>query len=151
LKRESQRMRVLQVNLHHSRAASAALSVAMKDCDVALIQEPWTYKGEIKGLKEVGRELIFNRSIPYSRTCILVKKGFRILLLMHHFSRDLTVVKIKTSSGGGPRKIILGLAYLPYDQVEPPPPRELERLVTDCMANGTHLIISCDANSHHTS
>jgi len=42
MKRESQRLRVLQVNLHHSRAASAALCVAMRNCDVALVQEPWT-------------------------------------------------------------------------------------------------------------
>jgi len=60
-------MKVLQVNLYHSRAASAALSVVMKDCNVALIQEPWTYKGEIKGLKEVGGELIYSRSSPYPK------------------------------------------------------------------------------------
>jgi hypothetical protein len=54
MKRERQRLRVLQVNLHHSKAASAALCVVMKNCDVALVQEPWTYKGVIKGLKEVG-------------------------------------------------------------------------------------------------
>ena len=142
-------MTVLQVNLHHSRAASAALSVAMRNCHVAHIQEPWTYKGEIKGLKEVGGELIYSRSIQYPRTCILVEKGFRILPLMNYYSWDLTVVKIKTSSGGGPREI-LGSAYLPYD-IEPPTPGELERLVTGCRANGTHLIVGCDANSHHTS
>ena len=138
-------MRVLQVNLHHSRAALAALSVAMRNCDVALIQEPWTHKGEIKGLKEVGGELIYGRSIPHRRTCILVKKGFQILPLVQHCSRDLTAVKIKTSRGGGPREIILGSAYLPYDDVEPPPPRELEKLMTGCRANGTHLIVGCDA------
>jgi hypothetical protein len=52
---------VLQVNLHHSRAASAAVCIAMKRCDVALIQEPWTYKGVIKGLGVVGGELIYSR------------------------------------------------------------------------------------------
>jgi hypothetical protein len=70
---------------------------------------------------------------------------------MHHCSRDITAVKIKTSGGNGPREIILGSAYLPYDDVEPPPPRELERLVMSCRAQGTHLIIGCDANSHHIS
>jgi hypothetical protein len=65
-------MRVLQVNLHHSRAASAALCVAMRTCDVALIQKPWTYKWEIKGLKGVGGELIYSRSNQNPRTCILV-------------------------------------------------------------------------------
>ena len=48
----SQRLKVLQITLHHSRAASAALCVVMRNCDVALIQEPWIYKKEIKGLKE---------------------------------------------------------------------------------------------------
>jgi hypothetical protein len=52
---------VLQVNLHHSRVASAAPCVAMKNCDFALIQESWTYKGAIRGLKEVGEELIYSR------------------------------------------------------------------------------------------
>jgi len=151
MKRESQRMRVLRVNLHHSRAASTTLSVSTRNCDVALIQEPWTYKGEIKGLQEVGGELIYSRSIPRPRTCILVKKGFRTLPLMHYCSRDLTVVKIKTLGGGRPWEIVPGTAYLPYDDVEPPPPGELERLVTGCRANGTHLIVGCDANSHHTS
>jgi len=70
---------------------------------------------------------------------------------MHHCSRDLTEVKIKTSSGGGLREIILGSAYLPYDDVEPPPPGELERLVMSCRAEGTRLIFGCDANAHHTS
>ena len=139
----------MHVNLHHNRVASAALCVAMSNCDVALIQEPWTYKGEIKGLKEAGGELIYSRSIQHPRTCILVKKDLRILPLMHHCSRDLTAVKIKTSRGKGPREIILGSAYLPYD--EPPPPGELERLVIGCRAEGTHLIIGCDANAHHTS
>jgi hypothetical protein len=122
----------------------------MKNCDVALIQEPWSYKGEIKGLKEVGGELIYSRSTQNPRTCILVKKDFQILPLMKHCSRDFMAVKIKSSSKEGPREIILGSPYLPYDNAEPPPTKEMERLVTWCRAEGTPLIIRCDANSHHT-
>jgi len=110
-------------------------------------RNPGLTKGK---LKDVGGELIYSRSIQHPRICILVKKGFQILPLMHHCSRDLTPVKIKTSSGGGPRETILGSAYLPYDN-EPPLPKELERLVMSCRAEGTHLIVGCDANSHHTS
>jgi hypothetical protein len=105
-------VRVLQVNLHHSRAASAALCIAMKRCDVALIQEPWTFKGAIKGLGKVGGELIYSSSIQKPRTCILVKKGFCVLPLTQYCSRDLTAVKL-TSADGGMREIILGSAYLP--------------------------------------
>ena len=85
------------------------------------------------------------------RTCILIKEEFQILPLRHRCSRDVTAVKIKTSSDGGPRGIILGSAYLPYDDVVPPPPWELAKLVMGCRAPGTHPIIGCDANSHHTS
>jgi hypothetical protein len=151
MKRKSQRLRVLQVNFHHSRAASAALCVAMRNCDVALIQELWTYMGEIKGLKEVGGELIYSRSTQGPRTCISVKKDFRIQPLMRHCFRDLTAVKIKMSCDEGPREIILGSAYFPCDDVEPPPSWELERLVMGCRVEGTHLIIGCDANARQTS
>jgi hypothetical protein len=46
------------------------------------------------------------------------------------------------------KEIILGSAY---DDAEPPPPRELEMLVTGCRAEETHLVIGSDANAHHTS
>jgi len=51
---------------------------------------------------------------------------------------------------GGLREIILGSVYLPYDDVELLHPGELERLVTGCRADGTHLIVGCDVKSHHT-
>jgi hypothetical protein len=70
---------------------------------------------------------------------------------MHHCSRGITAVKIKTSCGGGPREIILGSSYLPYDDVEPPPSGKLEKLMTGCRAEVTHLLVGCDANAHHTS
>jgi hypothetical protein len=60
-------------------------------------------------------------------------------------------VKIAASSVGKSREIILVSAYLPYDDAVPPPLEELEKLVMGCRAQGTHLIIGCDANSHHTS
>jgi hypothetical protein len=107
--------------------------------------------GLVRGkLKEVGGELIYGTSTQHPRISILVEKGFQILPLMHHCYRDLTTVKIKTSSGGTPRKIILGSDYLPYDG-ELPPPGELEKLVMACRAGGTHLIAGCDTNWHHTS
>jgi hypothetical protein len=69
---------------------------------------------------------------------------------MEHCSRDLTAVKIKSSNEEGPREIILGSAYLPHDDGEPPTTRELERLVTCCRDEETHTIIGYDANLHHT-
>jgi hypothetical protein len=76
----------------------------MRKCVVALIQEPWTYKREMKGLTEVGGELIYGRSTQRPRACSLVKKGFQILQLIHHCFRNLTAVKINTSNDWGPRE-----------------------------------------------
>jgi hypothetical protein len=123
-KRRSQRLRVLQVNLHHSRAALATLSVAMRNHNVALIQEPWTCVGEIEGLKEVGGELIYNRSNQNPRTCILVKKDFWVLLLMHYCFRDLTVVKVRISCGRGQGKLFLNQHTFHMMILNPHPPRE---------------------------
>ena len=61
----------------------AALRVAMKNSYIALIKEPWTYKGEIKGLKQVGGELIYSRSNQNPRTCLLVKKYFKTTKANH--------------------------------------------------------------------
>jgi hypothetical protein len=122
----------------------------MRKCNVALIEEPWTYRGEIKRLKEVGGELIYSRSTQNPRTCIYGKKGFRILPLIEYCSRDLAAVKIKSSNGERQREIILGWAYLTYDDVESPSTRELDRLVAWGRDIGAHPILGCDANSHHT-
>jgi hypothetical protein len=60
-------------------------------------------------------------------------------------------VKITASNNGGPREIVLGSAYLPFDDAESPPTPGVEKLVMGCRDEGTHLIIGCDANSHHSS
>jgi hypothetical protein len=123
----------------------------VEKCDVALIQEPRTYTGTLKGPKEVGGELIYSRSIQQPGTCILATKGFCILPLTQYCSRDLSAVKLTTSADGGPSEIILGSAYLPYDDAVLPPPGELERLVVGCRAGGAQMIIDCDANAYHIS
>lgn len=142
-------IRILQANLQHSKSASAELTVAMRRFDVALIQEPWVYKGKIRGLSGIGGELIYSRSADVPRTCIIVKRNIKTLPLINHCSRDLTTVKMKIIDGGGVKQIVFGSAYLPYDDPEQPPSRELEQLVRDCRKNGLQLIIGCDANAHH--
>jgi hypothetical protein len=70
----------------------------MRRFNVAIGQEPWTYKGKLTDCGEVGGELIYSKYSQHLRTCILVKKGFQILPLMNHCSRDLTAMKFKTST-----------------------------------------------------
>ena len=46
-------IKVVQINLHHSRAASALMCMKLlaDNIDVALIQEPWLSGGKIRGLR----------------------------------------------------------------------------------------------------
>lgn len=140
-------LRVVQINLHHSRAASAALCKLMEGIDIALVQEPWVVRGKVCGLGPKG-ELIYSRSSERPRTCIWIREGINSLRLTDHCLQDLTAVKIATK-GRRPREIILGSAYLPYDDPTLPPTRALEDLVQKSRAEHRHLIVGCDANSHH--
>ena len=124
-------MRVVQINLHRSRAASAALCRAMESLDIALIQEPWTNKQVIRGLGSVEGTLIYDRSSDRPRTAILVKKNFQVLPLTLFCSRDLVAVRI-TNKKGSPKDFVIGSAYLPYDDPKPPPTEAVERLVKSC-------------------
>lgn len=142
-------LKILQANLRHSRAASAVLTLRMRDFDVALVQEPWVSKGKIMGLGGIGGELIYNRTSEHPRTCIIVKKGLEILPLTNFCSRDLTAVKLRTGKGNKKRELTLGSAYLPYDDPDLPPTRDVRELVGSCRENGLQLIIGMDANAHN--
>jgi len=74
-----------------------------------------------------------------------------MLPLKHHCFRDLTAVKIKTTNGRETREIILGSAYLPYNDVEQLPHEELHMLVMGCCRDEwIHLINGCDVNSQYS-
>ena len=143
-------MRVVQVNLHHSRAASAVLCKVMENCDIALIQEPWVNQGTIKGLSGVGGAIIYCRDTDRPRACILIKNNIRILPLTNFCFRDLVAVRLTTTEASGPKNIVIGSAYFPHDDPDSPPPSAVEELVRACRGSGSQLIIGCDANAHHS-
>ena len=93
-------IRVLQINLQHSRAASAALTRTMGDYDIALIQEPWVSRGKILGLSGINGELIYSRSTKTPRACIIAKNNVKILPLTDFCFRDLAAVKLRLSKDG---------------------------------------------------
>ncbi len=122
----------------------------MEKCDIALIQEPWIHQGKIKGLGGAGGDIVYCRSTQSPRTCIYIKRGIQFLPLVEHCSRDAVAIKVLVTREGLSREIILGSIYLPYDEQELPPTKELKDLISSGRANGSHLILGCDANAHHT-
>jgi hypothetical protein len=70
-------IKVVQINLHHSRAASALMCRKLlgDNIDVALIQEPWLSRREIRGLRYKGGSIISPNS-DNPRTCTYVKRCY---------------------------------------------------------------------------
>lgn len=145
-------LRVLQINLQHNKAASAAFCQIFlnEGFDLALIQEPWLHQGRVAGLGDSKGTLVYCNSLRNVRTCILVRRGVDFLTLHEFCSRNLTAISITWMNKGRKHSSIIGSVYLPFDSRDPPPSRELELLVESSLAGGQQLLLGCDANAHHS-
>ncbi|KAL7741799.1 hypothetical protein ACLKA6_012027 [Drosophila palustris] len=114
-------LRLLQINLNHCKAASAALLLRLAGggADIVLIQEPWVLGGKVSGLGSADYKL---------------------------FVANAQAVSLELR----PAPIRLLSNYMAYDQEGPIPEDIARSLVSDCASNKIGLIIGCDANAHHT-
>jgi hypothetical protein len=145
----SQKCKFIQINMHHSKAATALLSqkLATGETDIALIQEPWVYGDRIRGLCDVRGTLFSAGPGIAPRSCIFVKNRVHAFPLSELCSRDVKTVRMTYTRGGSKRERTVTSAYLPYDSDEPPPSKGL-RVVDYCSRNKLQLI-GCDASAHH--
>ena len=140
-------LKVLQVNLQHSRAASAALLTTLDEgfYDVALIQEPWIdLNGNIKGLASRTHNLLHNPVEGKKRAAILVRKHLNAFLIPKFSSMDLTTVVLRDKSGNS---ILIASSYMAHDQEAPP--EDVRRLTEEAAKEKHLLVIGCDANAHN--
>ncbi|XP_043485244.1 uncharacterized protein LOC122513075 [Leptopilina heterotoma] len=127
------------INLHHCKGASAifAKSFTKMQTALAFIQEPWVFKGRIRGLNGCG-ELVRLPQEPVPRAC-LIYKGLDAFPLLELTTRDLAVVKAKhLEKNGNKREVVIASAYFPGTGDEPAPPREVES--TDINDRGRRLL-----------
>ncbi|KAH8272186.1 hypothetical protein KR018_009130, partial [Drosophila ironensis] len=141
-------MRVLQINLHKSKLASAELMLTLEagPVDVALVQEPWIASGnKVSGLRSPNYNVYYMTTASRARTAILVRKGIYAYLLSNYSTDDLTAVALESS---GEEPILMVSCYMAHDTDAPP--RELRRMVEEAELRKKPLIIGADANAHHT-
>lgn len=72
---------LVQINLHHSKAASANLCQVLfgkGHTGICLIQEPYAYKGRIRGVNEVGNLFVNTNSGENPRACIITLKMLKL-------------------------------------------------------------------------
>jgi hypothetical protein len=130
------KIKFLQINLHHSKAAMAALcqQLAQGKADVALIKEPWLYKGRIRGLTNTGGRVYSVVPENNARSCIYVRSHINALPLLEFCSRDATTVRITYTYGRVCEELIVASAYFPYDADEPPPTKEMRDITDHCQS-----------------
>ncbi|XP_050317879.1 uncharacterized protein LOC126751553 [Bactrocera neohumeralis] len=139
---------IAQVNLHHAAAASAVIAsrFTAEKLGALLIQEPWVYKGEAKGLKTEANKVIWDLSSERPRTCIVVRSNIDFFCISEFLTQDLVAVQARDTEG---KDFVLASAYFPGETATAPP-EAVERLVEHCKRHKLPLVIGCDANAHHT-
>jgi len=98
-------MRITQINLQHCNVASSVLNHRLRkmQTDLALVQEPWIYKKEIKGLN-IRRGRIFDTNVEKPRSCIVTGPKVQARMLGHLTSRDVTAIQIDMVFDGKERE-----------------------------------------------
>lgn len=141
-------VKVIQINLHHCKGASAVLarSQSVAHTAISLIQEPWVVCGSIRGLAGCGRP--FRPPAESNPRACLTVKGLDATILPELCSRDLVAVEIGMDEAGMRRRMIISSAYFPHGE-DGPPPHMVIKLLEFCERRNIPLIIGCDANAHH--
>ena len=140
-------MQVIQINLHHSRAATAALRNHLEEggSQIALIQEPHVVKGVVCGLGGNFNHF-YVRGIEKPRACIVADKSLNIRFLPYLSDGDTAVATWDWTGADGSRHTdLISAVYLPYEQEVAT--RGLIKLAE--AAADTEALIGCDANAHN--
>lgn len=112
-------LKILQINLQHSKMASVELFLTLEEgrYDVALIQEPWISSGnQVSGLKSRNFNTYFSKVVNRIRSAILVRKTLCSHILYNYSSDDLTVVAI---DDGKDDTILFASSYMAHNTDAP--------------------------------
>ena len=123
-------LEILQINLNHAKAATAALvtSFLAEKRAVALLQEPWIVKRKICGLAGKGRK-IFGGFGQRPRAAVLLSEELDAILLPQFCDADTVAVSMKFLCEGKMMEVIFVSAYLARDNLQVVP-EKLSNLVT---------------------
>ncbi|XP_017888672.1 uncharacterized protein LOC108630116 [Ceratina calcarata] len=145
------KIKVAQINLHRSRAATGALANIMYKykIDVALIQEPWTVGDRIKGMGMIGR-VINKNTDERPRSCIVHTDKIKPIILPQFSDKDITTTLLENDRGTArTTKIVIVSMYMPHNERDPIT-TTMDSLIDWCTHQGINIIIGADANACHT-
>lgn len=141
----------IQVNLHRAKAASALLAklFIQQQAQIGFVQEPWTIKDLICGLKIQNNKVIFCKNQGRPRAALVLSQSISSFSLTEFITPDLVAVVADIPTEHGKLKVVLASAYFPCE--EPAPPSQgIINLAQYCKKRGLQLLVGSDVNAHHT-
>ena len=132
----------MQLNLQHSKTATDNLNLFMKEAhvDIALIQEPYVYQNQVKGISRKNR--IFSSGQGKKRAAIVVNNTGTDVILIHQMSEeDIVVVEITH----GNRIFIAVSAYLDIGKDIKEDLNKIKKIIQ--LAKGKGLLVAIDSNA----
>ncbi|XP_053967116.1 uncharacterized protein LOC128868717 [Anastrepha ludens] len=142
------KMKILQINLQHSKAASANLLIHLEQggVDVVLIQEPWLSSSGISGIRTKNYLLMVHSGAGKPRSCILIRKELKAFILPNFSNEDIVSISLESTTG----RLWLISAYMAHDDEVEPPPLLLREALAEARRRKIDVIIGTDTNSYHT-
>ena len=138
-------MKLLQINLHHSKPVSAALLLKLTsgEADIVLLQKPWINGDRICGLGTPTNYLFHASGKRKAGSCILIKKQLIAFFLSQFSDGDITALRLETDE----RSIVICYFYLAHNHPRPVPVIVISNLIRDYAI--ADILIGGDANAHH--
>ena len=112
---------------------------------IALVQEPHNHKGKVSNISK-SLNVFTKNNQNNIRACIITTSNIDAWLLGQFCNEDQVAIAFKTNQ----TIMVVCSTYMPYDSVDPPPPKLMRDLTSFCEQKGWGLIIGADANSHNT-
>ena len=142
---------ILQINLQHSKIASANLSklTESKGFSICLVQEPWVTKRGISGIPpQITKQHAHTKpGDPQVRAAILHKRSLDIWPIPHFSDRDVCTCIWNTKNYAGSTEIIwLISAYWAGNNNEIP--FKLTQAIDHCISSNIKFICGIDSNAH---
>src|SRR6476661_6887971 len=93
-------MKVTQINLHHSKAASAALLLRLASGteELICIQEPLLYRDRVCGLSLDGYSTLYASDQGKTRACVMVKNILKAFILSDFSDKDTCTVAVESKT-----------------------------------------------------
>ena len=135
----------IQVNLHKAKLAAIELhNLLQKSVGIALVTEPYLYKGKVVGLPQGYDSILINRENQLTRAAILIPKAYKAVCLSDISTPDSVAVQMEIRGG----KIVLASVYMDIQEVLPPP--GVQSIVDYVDKHNYKFILGTDSNAYST-